>query len=169
MSLDAWAAIAEIIGALAVVITLAYLAVQIRQNSSAIRSSNATTIHINTQNLAQAPMMDRELGDIILRAINGVEELSPSEKLAANAWFYQFLKSAELAHQSFLNGELDQEYWEATMSFYRSYIQSPGFGVYWAERKNAFTPGFQASVENWMSETSTPVTRADVLYSATSE
>ena len=102
MSLEAWAAIAEIIGAIAVVMTLAYLAVQIRQNSSAIRSSNAATIHINTQNLAQAPMMDRELGDIILRAINGEEELSPSEKLAANAWFYQFLKSAELAHHSYL-------------------------------------------------------------------
>ncbi len=39
MSLEAWAAIAEIIGAIAVVITLAYLAVQIRQNSSAIRKT----------------------------------------------------------------------------------------------------------------------------------
>ena len=46
MSLEAWAAIAEIIGAIAVVVTLAYLAVQIRQNSNAIRSSNATTIQI---------------------------------------------------------------------------------------------------------------------------
>ncbi len=169
MSLEAWAAIAEIIGAIAVVVTLAYLAVQIRQNSNAIRSSNATTIHINTQNLAQPPMMDRELGAIILRAVNGEEELSPSERLAANAWFYQFLKSAELAYHSYLNGELDQDYWHATISFYRSYIQTPGLCKYWADRKNAFTPGFQASVEKWMSESSTPVTRADVLYRSKSE
>ena len=167
MSLEAWAAIAEIIGAIAVVLTLAYLAMQIRQNSNAIRSSNATTIHINNQNLAQAPMMDRELGDIILRAVIGEEELSPSEKLAAYAWFYQFLKTGELAHQSYLHGELDQEYWEATMSFYRSYIQTSGVRKYWAERKGAFTPGFQAYVEKWMSDSSTPVTRADVLYRAT--
>ncbi len=169
MSLEAWAAIAEIIGAIAVVITLAYLAVQIRQNSSAIQSSNATTVHINTQNLAQAPMMDRELGDIILRAVSGEEELSPPEKLAAYAWFYQFLKTGELAHQSYLHGELDQEYWEATMSFYRSYYQTPGFRTYWTERKSAFTPDFRATVEKWMSESSTPVTRADVLYRATPE
>lgn len=169
MSLEAWAAIAEIIGALAVVITLAYLAVQIRQNSSAIRSSNATTVHINTQNLAQAPMMDRELAEIILRALNGDDELSRSEKLAAYAWIYQFLKTGELAHQSFVRGELDEEYWEASMNFYRSYYQTPGFRSYWADRRSAFTEDFRKVVDKWMNESSTPVTRADVLYKSRPE
>ena len=167
MSVEEWAAIAEIVGAIAVVITLAYLAVQIRQNSNAIRSASATTVHINTQDVAQAPMMDRELGDIILRAVNGEEELSPSEKLAAYAWFYQFLKTGELAYHSCLRGELDQEYWKATTSFYRSWWQTPGMRTYWTERKNAFTPGFQMSVEEWMSESSIPVARADALFRAT--
>jgi hypothetical protein len=107
MNLEQWGAIAEIIGAIAVVATLAYLAVQIKQSSNATRSSNATTVLINTQNLAQAPMMDRELAEIILRAIAGEEEMSPPDKLAAYAWFYQLLKTGELAHQSYLHGELD--------------------------------------------------------------
>ncbi len=169
MSLEAWAAVAEIIGAITVVITLAYLAIQIRQNSSAIRSSNATTVHINTQNLAQAPMMDRELAEIILRAVNGDEELSRSEKLAAYAWFYQFLKTGELAYQSFVRGELDEEYWEASMRFYRSYYETPGFRTYWAERKSAFTEDFRKVVEKWMVESSTPVTRVDELYKSRPE
>jgi hypothetical protein len=167
MSLDEWAAIAEIIGAIAVVATLAYLAMQIRQSNRATRSANATTVLINTQNLAQAPMMDRELGDIILRTISGEGELSPSEKLAAYAWFYLMLKTGELAHQSYLHGELDQEYWDASISFYRSYYQTPGFRTYWSERKGAFTPGFRESVEKWMHDESTPVTTADELYNAT--
>jgi len=166
MNLENWAAIAEILGAIAVVVTLGYLAVQIRQSGSATRSANATTVLINTQNLAQAPMMDRELADIILRAIAGEEELAPPDRLAAYAWFYQLLKTGELAHQSYLHGELDQEYWDASMSFYRSYYQTPGFRTYWSERKGAFTPGFRDAVEKWMSDSSTPVTRADKLYSA---
>jgi hypothetical protein len=166
MNLEQWGAIAEIIGAIAVVATLAYLAVQIKQSSNATRSSNATTVLINTQNLAQAPMMDRELAEIILRAIAGEEEMSPPDKLAAYAWFYQLLKTGELAHQSYLHGELDQEYWDASMNFYRSYYQTPGFRTYWAERKGAFTPGFRDAVEKWMDNSSSPVTRADKLYSA---
>jgi len=164
MNLDQWAAIAEIIGAIAVVATLAYLAIQIKQSNRAARSSNATTVLINTQSLAQTLMMDRELGDIILRAIAGEEELLPAEKLAAYAWFYQLLKTGELAHQSFLQGELDQDYWDASMNLYRSYYQTPGFQKYWADRKLAFTPGFREAVEEWMADSSTPVTRADELY-----
>jgi hypothetical protein len=169
MSLEEWAAIAEIVGAIAVVITLVYLATQIRQNSNATRSSNATTVLINTQDLAKAPMMDRELADIILRAISNEEELLPAERFAAYAWFYQLLRTGELAHQSYLHGELDPEYWEASMSFYRSYYQTPGFQSYWAERRGAFTPGFRNAVEEWMSNASIPVTRADDLYSETEE
>ena len=166
MNLEEWAAIAEIIGAIAVVATLAYLAVQIRHSSSATRSSNATAVLINTQNLAQGPRRERELADIILRAISGEEELSSPDKLAAYAWFYVMLKTGELAHQSYLNGELDREYWDGTMSFYRSYYQTPGFRKYWAERKGAFTPGYRDAVEKWMDSSSLRVTRADKLYTA---
>ena len=98
MSLEDWASIAEIVGALAVVLTLAYLAVQVRQNTGAIRSSNATTVHLNIQKAAEAPIMDRELGGIILRALDDKEELSPADKLAAYAWFYTMLKTGELAY-----------------------------------------------------------------------
>lgn len=165
MNWDAIGAVAEMVGAITVVLTLAYLALQIKQSSRAVRSSNMATVHINTQQIAQAPMMDRELGQLILRAISGEEkEMLPQDKLAAYAWFYQMLKIGELAHQSYLNGDLDQEYWNAAMSFYRSYYQTPGFQTYWGERKGAFTRGFQEVVERWMGDTSSPVTRADQLY-----
>ena len=168
MSLQDFASLAEIIGAIAVVITLAYLAVQIKQNSRAIRSSNETTIHINTQNLAEPLMMDRELGNIILRALSD-EELPPAERLAAYAWFYQMLSSGELAHQAYVRGELDQEYWEATINFFRSYWQSPGFKRYWSNRKGAFTPKFRAAVEEWVADVAVGVTPAVKLYGAESD
>ena len=56
-------------------------------------------------------MMDRELGNIILRAVSDEEELPPAEKLAAWAWFYQMIKTGELAYRSYVLGELEQEYW----------------------------------------------------------
>jgi len=168
MNWDALGAIGELISAIAVVITLAYLAVQVRQSNKAAKSSNATSVMMNSQKIAQALMMDRGLRDIILRAIAGEVELSSSDKLAAYAWFHNVLNTGELAHMSFLHGELDQEYWEGWLSFYRSYYQTPGMQAYWAKRKSAFTPAFRDAVESWMGESTTPVTRADKLFSADS-
>jgi len=165
MNWDALGAIGELIGAIAVVVTLVYLALQVRQSNRAARSSNALAVLMNSQRVAQAVMVDRGLGDIVVRAIAGKEELSSADKLAAYAWFHILLKTSELAHMSFLHGELDQEYWEGWLRFYRSYYLTPGFQAYWVERKGGFTPGFQAAVERWMEESRTPVTRADKLFS----
>jgi hypothetical protein len=166
MTLENWAALAEIIGALAVVVTLVYLAIQVRQNTGAIRSSNATSVQINVQSLAQGPIMDRELGGIILRAVADEGELEPAEKLAAYAWFYNMLKIGELAHQFYLRGELDKSYWEASLGFFVAYWQTPGFKRYWVDRKGAFTPIFRSAVEEWMNQSESPVTRSDKLYGA---
>lgn len=166
MNWDALGAIAELIGAIAVVITLVYLAVQVKQSNSAAKSSNATAVLMNSQKISQALMMDRGLRDIILRAIAGKEELSSSDKMAAYAWFHNVLKTGELAHMSVLHGELDQEYWEGWLSFYRSYYQTPGMQAYWTERKRAFTPAFRDAVEKWMGDSTAPVTRADKLFSS---
>ena len=54
----------------------------------AIRCTNATTVQINFQNLARDLSTDRELSDIIVRAIKGKEDLTHPEKLAAYAWFF---------------------------------------------------------------------------------
>ena len=97
------------------------MAVGIRQNTLAIRSSNATTVLINTQELANVLTVDRELADLVLRAMKDEGELSPSEKLAAYAWFFNMLKIGELAYQAFMNGELDATYWKAQLALYSAY------------------------------------------------
>jgi len=165
MSLQEWAAFAEIVGAIAVVLTLVYLAIQVRQNTKAIQSTNAITVHTNIQDLARGPTDDRELGGIILRAMDGTHELKPEDKLAAYAWFFIMLKTGELAHIQYRNGELAKEYWQASLTFFRAYWQTPGFKDYWTDRKGAFTPVFQSAVEEWMGDSSAQVTRSDILYS----
>jgi hypothetical protein len=100
MSLEHWAAVAEIVGAIAVVATLIYLAIQVKQNTGAIQSSNAMVLHNNISDLARDVAKDRDLGDIIVRALDGTNELSPAEKIASYGWFYTFFKTGELAHMA---------------------------------------------------------------------
>ncbi len=164
MSLEGWAAVAEIVGAIAVVATLIYLAIQVKQNTGAIQSSNAMVLHNNISDLARDVARDRELGGIIVRALAGTDELSPAEKMASYGWFYTFLKTGELAHMRYRSGDLEKKYWDATLVFFRAYWQTPGFREYWAHRKAAFTPDFQSAVEGWIYDTSDAITPPDKIF-----
>jgi hypothetical protein len=164
MSLEDWAAVAEIVGAIAVVATLIYLAIQVKQNTGAIQSSNAMVLHNNISELARDVSSDRDLGDVIVRALEGTNELSPADKLASYAWFFVFLKTGELAHMRYRSGELDKQYWDVSLVFFRAYWQTPGFRAYWADRKAAFTPDFRSAVEEWINETSDAITPADKAF-----
>ena len=164
MSLEDWAAVAEIVGAIAIIATLIYLAIQVKQNTGAIQSSNAMVLHNNMSDLAREITRDRDLGNIIVRALAGTDELSPAEKMASYGWFYTFLRTGELAHLRYRSGDLDKEYWDASLVFFRAYWQTPGFRAYWANRKAAFTPDFQSAVEEWINDTSDAITPADKSF-----
>ena len=150
MSWTELGALGEVLGAFAVVVSLVYLSRQIRQNTRAVRTGNATTVQGNFHRLAHV-FYDRELGELIMRAMNGDSTLTPSERLAAFAFFFDMLKTAELAHHQFLRGELDASLWEASLGFYRAYFDTPGFRAYWKERQSAFVPDFRAAMEAWLS------------------
>ena len=72
-------ALGELVGAVAVVVSLIYLSRQVRQNTRALRTANAATVKQNFQTIARAFITDRGASDIILRALQ-CEELSPAGK-----------------------------------------------------------------------------------------
>jgi len=94
MSLLEWSGVlgnfAQVIGAIGVVVTLVYLSIQVKQNTEAIQCTNATTVQINFQNLARDLSTDRELSDVIVRAIKDKEDLTHAEKLAAYAMVLRY-------------------------------------------------------------------------------
>ena len=59
--------------------------------------------------------------------MSGNSDLTPADRLAAYAYFFDMLKTAELAHYQFLRGELDGPLWEASLAFYQAYFIAPGF------------------------------------------
>lgn len=168
MSLIEWSGVlgnfGQVVGAIAVVVTLVYLSAQVKQNTDAIQSTNATTVQINFQNLARDLSTDRDLSNIVIRALKDNEDLTPAEKLAAYAWFFGLLKAGELAYTLFLRGGLDADYWHGSLAFYRAYWTTPGFRKYWANRRQAFTPDFRAAVDAWIEDPSEAITRSDKLF-----
>jgi hypothetical protein len=122
-------AISEIIGAIAVVITLAYLAIQMRQNNELRRcesrqtlvSNDVTSLSVNLDNI-----------DVFEKYVSD-NELSAEEQLRMSFMFTIDLRNREFEYFQYKNGLLDEESWLA----YRHVIlinHSTGLGQKWWDK-----------------------------------
>lgn len=109
MNWEAIGAMSEIIGALAVVITLAYLAVQIRQNNDLLRSESRQVLVSNDVTSLRAGM---ELADVFAKFVSE-SELSAEEQLRMSFMFALDLRNREFEYFQYKNGLLDEETWLA--------------------------------------------------------
>jgi hypothetical protein len=82
MSIQDWGAIGEILGAVAVIITLLYLATQIRQNTRSLRSAASSAVNDALQQI-NSRWADDPNGfvDVWLRGCADLESLSPEERV----------------------------------------------------------------------------------------
>ena len=81
MSIQDWGAIGEIVGAIAVVVTLLYLSVQIRHNTRSLRSAASSSVNAALQQtLARRAENPNGFTEIWLRGCADLASLSPVER-----------------------------------------------------------------------------------------
>lgn len=147
LTLSELSALSQIMGAAAVVLSLLYLSRQVRQNTHAVRSANATTLQIEFRGLARTLYANSDTAAILLNGMAGKPSSSPGEQLATHAWFFDIFKMAELGHYHYRNGDLDPDLWQASLRFYRTWFDSPGMRAYWEVRRSIFVPEFRQLVD----------------------
>ena len=109
MNWDALAAISEIVGAIAVIITLAYLAVQIRQSNDLLRSESRQALVTNDVTSLGANITNSD----VFKKYVFEENLSAEEQLRMSFMFTLDLRNREFEYFQFKNGLLDEETWLA--------------------------------------------------------
>ena len=78
--------IGELIAAIATLFTLGYLAVQLRQNTRALRSQTFQQSSMDMSLTANAISSDGSLAKIIIKAEKGLDILSSDERLRFHFW-----------------------------------------------------------------------------------
>jgi hypothetical protein len=104
MSLNDLANIGQVIGAIAVVISLFYVAHQIRQNTNAVRSDTAQTVHEHFANWYHVVAADDELSQIIPKGLRDYGSLSEKEKVRLVAACMSFLSYSQNAFSEMARG-----------------------------------------------------------------
>jgi hypothetical protein len=122
VKLSEWASIAEIVGAVAVVASLAYVALQINQNTVAIEASTRIGRLDYGRQQSQLLITEPGLAKLVLAAEKNADDLTEEEQLI----FYEFtswrLATWEMAYMDHIDGLMDEETWLGWDGYYRLFI-----------------------------------------------
>ena len=147
MKLKQWASFAEIIGALAVVISLVYVGIQVNDSAGAVRSASANDANVALQAFYLQVGADRETSSTMYRGLMSEQALTNEEE-------YQFLMMLHGAFLGFQNsyllveeGTLDEELLNSLNTTVANVHQLPGMKRYWKQRRSYLHPGFAEWVD----------------------
>ena len=137
-------AIGELVGGVAVLVTLVYLAVQVRHGTRLVRSQvHQESTRMSSETLLHA---DRETLDLYDRAIRRPEEVSDSDwRVVRNHWI-SVVNYYETLFYAWERGEVDGDLWESRR-FRMAHFIAPARRDFWEPMKAGFGRRFRAFVE----------------------
>ena len=142
------AQVAEIVGAVAIVVSLIYVGAQVEDSTRAVRSAtaNETTNSISAwyESVGNDPRSVR----IFYAGIRDPDSLSAEDWLQFVFISHALLLKYQTAFYLAQEGTLDTDISRTITSTLSGTRESPGFLRYWAERGSVFEPEFRAYVDD---------------------
>jgi hypothetical protein len=138
MSLQDWSNLAQVIGALAVVISLFYVGFQVKKNTSAVRSATAQAVHNNYADWYMNISNDAELNRIAIKGLKDYASLGEIEKARFIETFMAFLSYSQNAFHQWREKSLSPPLWGGWELLVMNLLSSPGGKEFWKERGYVF-------------------------------
>lgn len=147
MTLEQLAFVAEIVGTIAVVASLLYVSVQVKDGARASRSAAITDATAAVQALYKELGSDEKTCALFLNGLMNPEALSQQDQfqylMLMHSFFLGFQRNFFLAEEGTLNEELRDSIGTAVIAI----NQLPGAHFYWRQRRSFFQPKFVVWVE----------------------
>ncbi len=146
MTIQDWGAIGEILGAIATVATLIYLATQLRQNTRALQATSMDSTTQAANDIRASLFMDRGITEIYRKGLQNIEDLDETDRerfrlIMTNA-LWAFWNTYT---QSQLGG---RQSWNSQKNIARRFLSQPGGVWFWQNYRTEFEPEFQAEIDN---------------------
>ena len=153
MNWQAVSAVAEVVGVVAIVVSLIYLAIQIRQNTKVARAATRQAISDSTENLGSDLLNNREIAEILVRDING-DPLSAVESLRLQARCYRDMQHWENIFYQYNEGLVSADQWAGFRKNLVALLDINAYREYWEHEASHYSKAFQAEMSSVITESS---------------
>ena len=142
MNWEAIGAVGEVLGAIGVIVTLGYLAAQIRQNTRTVRSATAQAIQ-SAMNEAHAHIKrDSAAARIYRLGLSEPPKLDEDEQVQFAMTMYSIFAQFENIFYQHQQSTLDSTIFARHSSAMGFYLQTPGGADWWESWKGRFSEDF---------------------------
>ena len=153
MNWEAMGSIAELLGALGVIVSLVYLATQVRSNTAAIRAGTSQDVTNRASEISQSISLDPSATEIIYVGLRDPDALSAEQRRQFGGILLAIFRAYENVEYQFRGGFLDQGEWSGLSSNLRSTATQPGFVTWWTRHgRHGFNPEFQSFIDEVIAE-----------------
>ena len=163
MKLKNLSKIAEIIGSAGIIISLLYASIQFKENSKAIRSSNANQIISSITTWYSELANNEQSSKIYYQFFIDPKILSPEERFQCVLNLHALILNFQNAYYFDKDGTIDSRINKSIASIMKAAKDSKGFKYYWDMRKESFAPEFVSYVNTFL-EDKTIETKMNEIY-----
>jgi hypothetical protein len=146
---EAIGALAELAGALGVIASLVYLAIQIRQNTHSAREASWHSVLRDLQQFRSLIAQDPEVARVYREGLRGLQSLNDDDRWRFGALMQYLYSVFELAFHTRYESLIQQDVlaWTAVR---------PGARDWWNKAKRLYSPDFQHIVDETLESSSEP-------------
>jgi hypothetical protein len=152
MSLEDLGNIGEVVAAMGVIVSLIYLAVQIRQNTRSVGAASFQQVVDSLADFTSSLSRDRELIEIVIKGNADFDSLDEVERTRFDFAFISFFRRAENVLVQTEYGTVSADTWAGFRETLKSSLRAPGLRAWWSHRRQRFHPSFQKFMEEQILE-----------------
>ena len=147
MTIGEIGSIGELVGAIATVATLIYLAIQVRQNTKALSSQTFQQISAQMGQNIETITTNSELAEILVKAMTGVEDLTPIERMRLQGIFVMSMRRIEAVYVHCQLGSIENELAEGFELSLLPLLTTTEGSRWWKTAQTTFHKSFVAHVQ----------------------
>jgi len=148
MTFEELGGVGEFVGALAVVVSLIYVARQVRENSRSTRLAATQAYMESAQRIIEMPAADRDLARVIRVGGGDPDSLTEDEYAQFRYWMILCLRSTENLFIHHSSGMIDNETWLARSGVMLWAMETTGGRRVWKDVSNRYRPDFQGWINS---------------------
>ena len=147
MNWEAIGAIGEIGGALGVIFSLIYLAVQIKGETRARRAETTHSQSMAFAEIQQRLAVNPTLTDIWVRGLDDYINLKINERAQFSVFLGGLFRILEDTYFQWIDGNLDARIWRGMETIILDIVANPGVQSWWKSRNHWYSDEFQIIVD----------------------
>lgn len=148
MTITELGAIGELVGGVAVIASLVYVGVQVRQNTRAQNTAAGDATVANLMEIQNSVARDSDLARIVMSGGADASQLALDDRFRFNLLGRSMFIQYDIARIKRERGLLEDSLWHTSVAFFDDALSAPGIRWWWDRNLGQFSPAMQDFVRN---------------------